>query len=246
MKSKVITKCLSSLGSHKLVSHYRAHRFCLGLCDVSHSLVLDAGCGPKPAVIAISNGYCVALDVSRENVIKARHNIKLLSIQNISCVIGDVEKLPFVAETFDVVSNRDVLEHLNDPRNGIKELVSSLKPNGKLLITTSNALNLTMLIDRLLPSSVSEKIIRKLGLSHYERHRRFNPWSLTRNMRRMRLEPKMCMCSVFPLNKHKTLRANSLELNKIICYIWILFDRISNISFLRYFKEVMFIFAEKS
>lgn len=245
MKPEVYNKCVSLLGSHRFVSYYRALEVCLELCVGPGSLVLDAGCGSNPWSSTSSNIYCIGLDVNHKNVKKAHQHIKNLDLGNISCVVGDIEKLPFVEKTFDVVRSRDVLEHVNNPENAINELVFCLKTGGKLLVTTSNSFNPTMFVDSLLPKSMSNRIIRKLGVSRYERHQHLNPWSLARNMRKNGLTPKLLMCGCFPFSRRKALRSRSLEPNKILFYIWTLFDGISNMSFLRYFKEVMLIIAEK-
>jgi len=245
MKPSVNSRCLRLRGSHQFVSHYRALQFCLELCVPPRSLVLDAGCGSRPWNPTSPNSDCIGLDVSRENVKKAHKQSKNLDLRNIACVVGDILKMPFAESAFDVVLSRDVLEHVDNPEDALRDLVFCLKANGTLLVTTSNSMNLTMFIDRLLPPSVSDKITRQLGLFYYKRHRRLNPWSLARNVRKNKLEPRLLMCSVPPFSRHKWLRARSLETPRIICQIWFLFDRISNMSFLRYLKEVMLIIAEK-
>lgn len=245
MKTEVYNKCVSLLGSHRFVSCYRALEVCMELYVGPESLVLDAGCGSNPWTSTGSNIYCIGLDVNHESVKKAHHHIKNFGLGNISCVVGDIEKLPFVEKTFDAVMSRDVLEHVSNPENAINELAFCLKTGGKLLVTTSNSFNPTMFVDSLLPKSISNRIIRKLGVSRHERHQHLNPWSLARNIRNNGLAPKSLMCGCFQFNRPKALRSRSLEPNKILFYIWTLFDGISNMSFLRYFKEIMLIFAEK-
>lgn len=49
--------------------------------------------------------------------------------------IGDISLLP---KSFDVVHLGDVIEHVQNPRGLIEEIVHLLKPNGMLIITTPN------------------------------------------------------------------------------------------------------------
>ena len=48
-------------------------------------------------------------------------------------VQGDISRLPFVAETFDLVTANMVFEHLSDPENQLREIFRILKPGGSLV-----------------------------------------------------------------------------------------------------------------
>ena len=48
------------------------------------------------------------------------------------------EDLPFPAETFDLILSHEVLEHVQDDRATIKEIVRSLKPGGRLILFCPN------------------------------------------------------------------------------------------------------------
>jgi len=52
------------------------------------------------------------------------------------------EKLPFTDNSFDFVVLAEVIEHLKNPYDVIKELCRILKPKGKLVLSTPNILNL--------------------------------------------------------------------------------------------------------
>ncbi len=51
---------------------------------------------------------------------------------------GFLENAPFEKKSFDVVFLGDVIEHVNNPREFISEVVSFLKPNGIIAISTPN------------------------------------------------------------------------------------------------------------
>jgi SAM-dependent methyltransferase len=48
------------------------------------------------------------------------------------------EKLPFPAETFDLILSHEVLEHVQDDRATITEILRSLKPGGRLILFCPN------------------------------------------------------------------------------------------------------------
>lgn len=50
--------------------------------------------------------------------------------------IGDIHALPFKTGAFDAVINIQVLEHLQEPGQAIKEMARVLKPGGQLVLTT--------------------------------------------------------------------------------------------------------------
>lgn len=57
---------------------------------------------------------------------------------NVQFVCGDATQLPFAAESFDMVTMFDVLEHIPDDQGAIAEAWRVLKPGGTLLISTPN------------------------------------------------------------------------------------------------------------
>lgn len=52
------------------------------------------------------------------------------------------EKLPYEDETFDVITSSEVIEHLQNPRNLVRESYRLLKQDGLLIMTTPNILNM--------------------------------------------------------------------------------------------------------
>lgn len=57
-------------------------------------------------------------------------------------VRGDVFRLPFVDGAFDAVVFAEVLEHLEQPADALRELYRVLEPGGQLSITTPNPFGL--------------------------------------------------------------------------------------------------------
>ena len=54
-------------------------------------------------------------------------------------VLGDAEFLPFKSEVFDLVYSQNVLEHLPNPLNALREKKRVCKETGKIILTTDNA-----------------------------------------------------------------------------------------------------------
>jgi SAM-dependent methyltransferase len=92
------------------------------------------------------------VDIARQNVATCESlgfSARLVDIEN--------EPLPFVDSYFDAVVFLEVIEHLFDPYGALSEIKRVLKPTGKLVISTHNALNavrrLCFLVGRINPTS---------------------------------------------------------------------------------------------
>lgn len=111
-----------------------------------NSRILDAGCGDGVYCEWLSrNGYrsIIGVDISTHILVTARRNV--INWGNISVVhfaAGNLEKLPFVNASFDVVVCSQVIEHLLDERAGLNEIYRVLRSGGLLVISTDNRDNL--------------------------------------------------------------------------------------------------------
>jgi len=106
--------------------------------------VLDAGCGngrhlceafKHPGV------QVVGLDMKGEDVTKARNMMRLLEKEGEGgeggwgIFTGDITKLPFSDQAFDVVICSEVLEHIPDEAEAIREITRVLKPGEILAVS---------------------------------------------------------------------------------------------------------------
>lgn len=64
--------------------------------------------------------------------------IEKLSSRNLKVVQGIAEKMPFADASFDVVISEEVLEHIKNQKQVIKEIYRVLKPGGIVILTTPN------------------------------------------------------------------------------------------------------------
>ena len=73
----------------------------------------------------------VAFDLSHQMLRRARTR---LASSRPSYVTGDLTQLPFADASFDCITCGWVIEHLPDPRPGLRELSRVLQPGGRLLL----------------------------------------------------------------------------------------------------------------
>jgi len=99
-------------------------------CTPHPALILDLGCGTGGSFSLLRNlGTVVGLDVSPFALKFAREKgMKYL-------VLGSAENLPFTDNCFDLVAALDVLEHLDDDCQALREIFRVLKPKGAFVFT---------------------------------------------------------------------------------------------------------------
>ena len=99
---------------------------------------LECGCGGASASIHLAKKGCVAtvIDISSEALRVAQTNSNKAGVL-INLVKGDVEKIPFNDESFDVVMSHGLIEHFRDVIPQVKEMIRVLKPGGLIFIGIS-------------------------------------------------------------------------------------------------------------
>jgi SAM-dependent methyltransferase len=125
--------------------------------------VLDVGCGEgRHSWEACKRNDCLvcALDIEEVDLKKAHYTLHLLEQQGETrgrwlLLKGDVTSLPFEDDSFDKIICSEVLEHVPDDVQAIKELVRVLKADGKLAISV--------------PSYLPETICWKLSKDYHEK-----------------------------------------------------------------------------
>lgn len=92
-------------------------------------LIIDIGCGAGD-VIDVLGSYGKAIGVDNDKQI-----VEFDKKKGRNVVYGDINKLDFPNDTFDLVLLLEVLEHLDSDMAGIKEVFRILKPQGIFLAT---------------------------------------------------------------------------------------------------------------
>ncbi|WP_183128084.1 methyltransferase domain-containing protein [Clostridium autoethanogenum] len=106
-----------------------------------NDIVLEAapGFGYGAAYLSTLCRQLDALDIAKENI---EFGKSIYDFENLNWVEGDVTKLPYDRDTFDVYVSCETIEHLPlDLINKyLEEAIRVLKKNGKMIITTPNRL----------------------------------------------------------------------------------------------------------
>jgi arsenite methyltransferase len=115
-----------------------ANPFSLGRLSPGE-LVLDVGCGAGTdtlvaAQMVAPEGRVTGIDMTPEMIAKARSAAAEMGATNVQFVDGDVERLPFGDESFDVVISNGVIDLIPDKDAVFSELQRVLRPGGRIQI----------------------------------------------------------------------------------------------------------------
>jgi SAM-dependent methyltransferase len=97
--------------------------------------VLDDGCGVGEylAHLGPSSAHAHGVEFDLERARRAQRRARP------SSVVGAAgERLPFAPSTFDLVLSHEVLEHVEDDRAAVEEIVRVLRPGGRLVVFVPN------------------------------------------------------------------------------------------------------------
>jgi len=96
--------------------------------------VLDCGCGPGTITAGLAEvvepGTVTGIDLEPEQIERARSLAAERGLDNLRFEVGDIYRLRFPDATFDAVFAHNVLEHLRDPLQALREMRRVLKPGG--------------------------------------------------------------------------------------------------------------------
>lgn len=135
-------------GHHESV--LRSHRWRTAENSAGHLLphltsgmtLLDAGCGPgtitADLATRITPGRVTALEMNEEALSLARAEAGRRQSDNIDFVVGDVHALDFPDDTFDAVHAHQVLQHVADPVQALREFRRVTKPGGIVAVRDSD------------------------------------------------------------------------------------------------------------
>ena len=97
-------------------------------------LDLGTGTGRLLEFLAPLYARAIGIDASADMLAVARANLDRTGVTRAQVRLGDIQHLPFVRNSFDVVTIHQVLHYLDEPERAIAEAARVLRPGGRLLI----------------------------------------------------------------------------------------------------------------
>ncbi|HEX2313966.1 MAG TPA: class I SAM-dependent methyltransferase [Thermomonospora sp.] len=125
-------------GHHESV--LRSHRWRTAENSAAHLVphlhpdmtLLDVGCGPGTITADLAGrvAHVTATEITPEALDLARTEATSRGQHNIDFVVADVHRLDFPDDTFDVVHAHQVLQHVGDPVQALREMRRVCTPGG--------------------------------------------------------------------------------------------------------------------
>jgi ubiquinone/menaquinone biosynthesis C-methylase UbiE len=162
--------------------------------------VLEIGCGAGATAVELARrGHLVAaLDRSPTMLQRTRKHAVTSGVgELVMPILGDAHRLLFPTGTFDLVLALGVLSWLEEPNAAIEEMARVTRPDGLVLVTSLNSLDLARLLDPgrtplLAPARTAARLAAaRLGRRPPDgvRPTRHLSWSVRRRLRRSGLLP---------------------------------------------------------
>jgi len=210
----------------------------LGGCSC---FMLDAGCGDCGSSLSVfpKNTTFVGVDIKRENLKQSKK-----IVTDGSFILAILTHLPFIS-TFDLVVCVDVLEHVPQKAQTLREISRVCRANGELVASTTNIFNPLLFIDTYTPRNLARILTSKFSeKAHYERHQRFSSLSFTSCARKAGFTQVKMAVYGFPLFD-PWLYHYSKRKTPFYAHLWVLFDRLTSKMPLRLLKETIVLKATK-
>lgn len=126
----------SQMGGHLIEAEHFA-RYAWAAQFAKGRRTLDAACGTAYGTAMLAAGGAAAVigvDLDEGVIAEARASAPA----GTSFEVGDLGKLPFGDDEFDLVTCFEAIEHVSDPELVLDELARVLRPDGLLLVSTPN------------------------------------------------------------------------------------------------------------
>ncbi len=106
----------------------------------SDQRLLDVGCGPGTLTLDLAGrvGSVTALEQTADALDLARAEAARQNATDVEFAVGDVHDLPFPDDGFDVVHAHQVLQHVADPVQALREMRRVTRPGGIVAVRDSD------------------------------------------------------------------------------------------------------------
>ncbi|MFF0141004.1 class I SAM-dependent methyltransferase [Streptomyces sp. NPDC005227] len=103
-----------------------------------HMKILDIGCGPGTITADLAervpDGHVTGVDHAADILDRARQEAVGRGLRNVDFAVADVHALDFPDETFCVVHAHQVLQHVGDPVQALREMHRVTRPGGFIAV----------------------------------------------------------------------------------------------------------------
>lgn len=104
--------------------------------------LLDCGCGPGSITAGLARAVAPGRAVGIDTSVEVRPEVSRTDPAGLAALIdlcaGDVVRLPFAANSFDVVFANALLQHLPEPGAALAEMYRVLKPGGLIAVADAD------------------------------------------------------------------------------------------------------------
>jgi 2-polyprenyl-3-methyl-5-hydroxy-6-metoxy-1,4-benzoquinol methylase len=191
--------------------------------QVEGKTVLDIGCGTCGIYVALvkNNAKVIGLDVDSSLLRLGKKRGEEENLPSI-LITASAQNLPFINSSFDLIISYDMIEHVINASDCVKEMVYLLRTGGTLYIHTPNILSfLNLLRDphfqlpiiSVLPPYIGRIFQRKLR-GNNEEIRMFTLWKLVRLLRNNGFEVFIVEDSFLKTLKKKLANPKLIESTK--------------------------------
>jgi len=128
---------VSELGQGRLIEAEQVSRYLWAAQAARDRVVLDAGCGTGYGSRLLADGGArevIGVDLARAVLEMATPGMPT----SVRLVTGDLRKLEFEDDGFELVVCFEVIEYVEDPHAALDELIRVLAPGGLLLVSSPN------------------------------------------------------------------------------------------------------------
>jgi SAM-dependent methyltransferase len=118
--------------------------------------LLDAGCGRDLEFSREFSDDVQVVGIDMEPDLQTRNQSSPYAVR------GDLERLPFPSDSFDLIISRSVIEHLADPPRVFSEFHRTLKPGGKVILSTPNKYDYVSILASITPYRWHQILVSKI------------------------------------------------------------------------------------